>query len=382
LAAEEGEESDTGLALHFDVTVPLARYVAHHHGKLIFPFRRYQIQPVWRGERPQAGRYRQFYQCDFDVIGDGEISLQHDAEMPAIMYHIFKKMQIGSFTIRINNRKILCGYLESLGIGTQDLVEEATRIVDAMLKVGTDRTLAALEKIGLDSDKAVSMMIFFRQELDSDAWIAHLKDMSVGDTFDEGVCELEEVVRSVRAMGVPEDCFCVDPSLARGLGYYTGTIYEARLNDNPGIGSICGGGRFDNLASNYTTKKLPGVGASIGLTRLIPRLIEKEIMKVGAATAAPVLITSMDQGKLGEYLHFGTTLRDAGIKTEVFLEPKKFNVQMKYANRKGFTVVIIAGDEEFASSSVVVKNLQTGQQETVTIDKMVGIVQCYLNSIH
>ena len=295
LAAEMGENSETDLALHFDLTVPLARYVAQHKEKLVFPFRRYQIQKVWRGERAQSGRYREFYQADIDVIGKGSLSLITDAEIPSVIYQVFREMQIGAFAIKVNNRKILQGYFRHLGIPKAQMVE-VMRLVDKLEKIGIDKLVTELtNKTGLDTTTATNIIDFLGQKLDNKEMLAKLQSFSnINELFSEGVTELGVVVDGMRTLGVPEEYFRIDVGIARGLDYYTGTVYETVLIDYPGIGSICSGGRYDDLASYFTDEKLPGVGISIGVTRLVPRLIEAGILKSGPATIAPVLVTSMD----------------------------------------------------------------------------------------
>jgi histidyl-tRNA synthetase len=362
LAAEAGENPNTDLALHFDLTVPLARYVAMHKNQLTFPFRRYQIQKVWRGERTQAGRSREFYQCDIDVIGKNTLSLLTDAEIPSIIYQIFREMEIGPFVIRINNRKILHGYFQSLDISAVQM-DDVMRIIDKREKIGIEKVISELIKADLEKAIAQQMIDFLEEELNTDDMLTKLNSMSqINEQFSQGVNELAFVVQGIRDLGVPEEAFKIDLSIARGLDYYTGTVYETVLVDHPQIGSICSGGRFDNLASHFTDEKLPGVGISIGLTRLVFRLIQVGILKVGAATVAPVLVTSMDESRTCDYLRIGTTLRNASIPTEVYLEKTRLGNQLKYASKKGFKIAIIAGENEFSEKSVQIKNLVTGEQ--------------------
>ncbi len=382
LTAQDDAAKD--LALRFDLTVPFARYVAQHSSKLTFPFRRYQIQPVWRGERAQSGRYRQFYQCDIDVIDENELSLYHDAEMPAIIYQIFQDMKIGPFTIRLNNRKILQGFLRSLGLKSSDAIEGALRIIDRLEKVGRRQTEDDLAQMGLPAEAINNLIDFFQMNLPTDAMLAKMKSMADGNNslFSLGVKELEEVVNAARDLGVPDTHFRVDPSIARGLNYYTGTIYETTLNEHPGIGSICSGGRYDNLANHFIDKKLPGVGISIGLTRLIPRLLKAGVLEAVSAATAPVLVTRLDKSRQSDYLQIGTTFRKSGINAEVFLQDKKLGAQLHYANRKGVSIAIIAGDEEFSKNNVIVKDLASGTQTTVSTAEMVDVVKNILGPKH
>ncbi len=381
LAAEKGEDPNTELALHFDLTVPLARYVAMHKNQLSFPFRRYQIQKVWRGERTQAGRSREFYQCDIDVIGRGSLSLLTDAEIPSIIYQIFREMKIGPFVIRINNRKILQGYFQSFAIPT-DQMNDVMRIIDKREKIGAKAVVSELTKdTNFDETTAQQMVDFLGDELKTDEMLTKLNSMiQINEKFSQGVKELTTVVKGIRDFGVPEDYFKLDLSIARGLDYYTGTVYETVLVDHPQVGSICSGGRFDDLASHFTDDKLPGVGVSIGLTRLMSRLIKAGIVKVGAATVAPVLVTSMDENRTSDYLRMGTELRNAGISTEVYLEKARLGNQLKYANKKGFKIAIIAGENEFSENSVQIKNLVTGEPIVCPVMHMVQKVKQSLSS--
>lgn len=368
LAAEErGGNPNKDLALRFDLTVPLARYVAQNYGALTFPFRRYHIAPVWRGERPQAGRYRQFYQADIDVIGDSELGLHYDAEMPAIIASILKKLQLGDFKIHINNRKLLQGFFEGYGFETTEKIQAAIRIIDDFEKIDQAEILEQLIALGAKKEESESILSFFKKTQGTDEWLTELAEMKprFGDVFAEGVDELKTVVAGLRSLNVDEDCFCVDPSIARGLGYYTGTIYETKLKDYPELGSICSGGRYDDLAGKFTNKKLPGVGISIGLSRLAVPLIEKGIIKADVSTIAPVMVSSMDLEHKNLYLELAAELRAAGVKTENYLEPRSFKAQMKYADKRGFSVIVIAGEDEVKAGTVVLKNLDSGEQQTV-----------------
>lgn len=363
LSVEAGENPETELALHFDLTVPLARYVAMYKDRLTFPFRRYQIQKVWRGERAQSGRYREFYQCDIDVIGREKLSLLTDAEIPCVIYQVFHQMQIGKFVIKINNRKILQAYFQYLGI-PQNQVTSVMRLVDKLEKIGTGKLFNELtQQTKLESNVATNIIDFLGKRLGTSEMLTQLKSMNnISNLFDEGVQELETVIEGMRSLQIPEDYFKIDVGIARGLDYYTGTVYETVLEDHPGIGSICSGGRYDDLASYFTDEKLPGVGISIGATRLISRLIEAEVIKAETSTVAPVLVTTLDQSRMNEYLKIGADLRATGISTEVYLEKNRIGDQLKYANRKGFHIAIIAGETEFLNSSAKIKNLITGDE--------------------
>lgn len=380
LNAEEGDESKD-LALHFDLTVPLARYVVEHANDLTFPFRRYQIQPVWRGERAQAGRYRQFYQCDIDVIGDGELSLLNDAEMPFIIYQIFKELNIGHFQIKINNRKILQGFLNHVGVDTVE-VPTVIDIVDTLEKVGVIQVTENLTKAGLSSTAVSSILEFFSKKSSNDKLIVYLKSLNIGGEFEIGLNELTEVLEGINNLGVPNDYYCIDLSMVRGLDYYTGTIYETRLSGHESIGSICSGGRYDNLAANFSTKKYPGVGISIGLTRLLPKLFELGIIQPTNPTVTAVLITSLEKDRQQDYLGIGGLLRSANINTEVYLENKKLAAQLKYANKKGIPFVLIIGEEEFKNNTVVIKNMTNGEQQSVQLEHLVPILIERLKSVY
>ncbi len=365
LAAAPGEDPTTELALHFDLTVPLARYVAQNFAKLSFPFRRYQIQKVWRGERAQAGRFREFYQCDIDVIGNGSLGLLADAEIPCVIHAIFAQIGIGRFVIRINNRKILQGALQHFGCAPERAAA-ALRSIDALEKIGRERVAAGLaEDAGLEPARADALIDFLEAGAGPGAEVLdRLRALDHGPLFAQGVAELAEVAAGLDAFGLPAEAWRVDLSIARGLDYYTGTVYETVLVDHPQIGSICSGGRYDDLASSFTKQRLPGVGISIGLTRLLSRLLDAGLLSRGAATPAQVLVTVMDRAYLADCLAIATALRQAGIATELYTEPRKLADQLKYADRKGFAAAVIVGEAEAAAGTAVVKDLRHGSQAT------------------
>ena len=373
LFTEPNESPDTDVALHFDLTVPLARYVAQHKDKLTFPFRRYQMQKVWRGERPQKGRYREFYQCDIDVIGRNSLGLINDAEMPAVIYRIFREMQIGAFIIRINNRRLLQGFYINLGI-PDDKVADVLRVVDKIDKISRERVQQDLiTRLGVAEAHATAIVELAGMDAPTDELLNTLRNSpSMSNaTFAQGVNELSEVVAGVRNLGVPDDYFKVDLTIARGLGYYTGTVYETRLLTHPELGSICSGGRYDDLASFFTTDKLPGVGISIGYSRFMMTLIENGVLPAGSATPAKVLVTVLDPTQMQHYLRIAADLRGNAIPTEVYLEKGRLGDQLKYASRKGFRLAVIAGESEFASNQVKLKELATGTETICGRDALI-----------
>jgi histidyl-tRNA synthetase len=380
-ALEQGGKPD--LALRFDLTVPLARYVAEHEHDLSFPFRRYQIQRVYRGERAQRGRFREFYQCDIDVIGKDHLSVRYDAEMPAVIYSVFKDLNFGPFTININNRKILRGVMEVLGLA-DDAQVIALREIDKIDKVGVNGVFNNLKKLGFESEVAhrlIEILCASRDEnvraevmrtgrdANEDA-LSRLDDVlwQENESIRQGVKELKAVIEMLPQLGVPNCFFKVDFSIARGLDYYTGTVYETTLNDHPQIGSICSGGRYDNLAANYTKSHLPGVGISIGATRLFYQLREANLLPAAQSTVK-VLVTQMDEAQLPEYLNVASLLRSAGIATEVVLEAGKLGKQFKYADRAGIRFVVVIGPDEIAKGMVTVKDMRKQDQfEVARID--------------
>ncbi len=364
-ALEKKEEGLPELALRFDLTVPLARYVAEHEHDLAFPFRRYQMQRVYRGERQQRGRFREFYQCDIDVIGKDSLSVRHDAEMPAVIHAIFSELGIGAFTIQMNNRKLMRGFFERLGVADGALQMAVLREVDKIDKRGADYVRDTLtgEGFGLSADAAGRILDFVsvRSRGHADA-MAKLDALGGGNaTLEQGVAELREVLGLVKALGVPESDYAINFSIARGLDYYTGTVYETTLDAHPQIGSICSGGRYDNLASHYTKSHLPGVGISIGVTRLFWQLREAGL--VGTAdSSVEALVALMDDAGLPAALALANRLRAGGINTETQLEAKKLAKQFQYADRAGIRFVLLQGEDERAKGTVTVKDLRRNEQ--------------------
>jgi histidyl-tRNA synthetase len=362
-AAREGEVPE--LALRFDLTVPLARYVAEHEHDLAFPFRRYQIQRVYRGERAQRGRFREFYQCDIDVVGKDALSVRYDAELPAVIYSVFRDLDIGAFTIQVNNRKLMRGWLEGLGVAEPERQAAMLREVDKLDKRGAEAVRATLtgEGFGLSAEAADRLLDFvaFRSRSLDEA-LSKLDSLVAGSqALEQGRAELKETLTLIKAFGVPESHFALNLSIARGLDYYTGTVYETTLNDHPQIGSICSGGRYENLASHYTKSKLPGVGISIGATRLYWQLREAGLLKGGRSTVQ-ALVAQMDEDQLPRYLELATELRRAGINTEAVVEPGKLARQFKYADRAGIRFVLVLGSDEIAKGVVTVKDLRKQEQ--------------------
>jgi histidyl-tRNA synthetase len=378
-AAEKGGVPE--LALRFDLTVPLARYVAEHEHDLSFPFRRYQMQRVYRGERAQRGRFREFYQCDIDVIGKDSLSVRYDAEIPAVIYSVFRELNIGAFTIQLNNRKLMRGYFENLGVSDAEQQMLVLREVDKLDKRGADYVRETLtgEAFGLSAEVADKILAFVQVRSTSvnDAF-AKLDALGSGsETFEQGRAELKEVIAMIRDFDVPETHFALNLSIARGLDYYTGTVYETTLNDHPGIGSICSGGRYENLAGQYTKSHLPGVGISIGLTRLYWQLRDAGLISTAQSTV-DVLVTQMDAAQLPAYLTLATELRNAGIATEVVLEGSKLGKQFKYADRAGIRFVIVLGEDEIAKGVVTVKDLRREDQFEVARTELVKTLRVEL----
>ena len=362
-------KGESDISLRFDLTVPLAKYVAEYYHELSFPFRRYQIGKVYRGEKPQKGRFREFYQCDIDVINENELSIVTDAEMPSIIYHTFQELGFGDFTILINNRKILNGLFASL-----DLEEDTTeilRIIDKIDKIGEQTVKQELLTLTIPEEKADKILEFIKIQGTTEEKIEKLKQLNIqNEIFQKGLKELEEVVKYIPLYEVTQENCKIDLKIARGLDYYTGTVYETFLNDYMELGSICSGGRYENLADYYTDKKLCGVGISIGLSRLFYKLNEMGLIEAKKKTTAEVLVLPMDD-KLEYSLEVGTKLREKGIHTEVYLENKKIKAKMKYADRLGIKYTIVIGEEERQEEKVTLKNMETGEQEKLTIEQAI-----------
>ena len=360
-AGADDDEAATKGALRFDLTVPLARYVAMRERELAFPFRRYQIQRVWRGETPQArkGRYREFYQCDIDIVGRDKLSYLAEAEIPSVIYSVFQEMGIGEFRIRINNRKVLKGLLANFNV-PDGSAAAVLRALDKIEREDTSKVLDDLEREGISKTTARQLYDIVSAQRDTDETLRFLSSFEGhNEMLGRGLAESRKIVTAIREFGVPDSVFCMDLSVVRGLDYYTGTIYETTLTNYPELGSICSGGRYDDLASYFTDTKLPGVGISIGLTRLFSKLREAGLLQTPVKTPAEVLITRMEDQDLGAYLSMARKLRNAGVNTEVYLESAKLKNQLAYAEKKGFRVALIAGETEFAKQVVQVKNMAT-----------------------
>ena len=360
-------KGDSDLSLRFDLTVPLAKYVAINYANLVFPFRRFQIGKVYRGERAQRGRFREFYQADIDVIGDGKLDIINEAEIPSIIYRTFTTLGLTKFVIRVNNRKILNGFYAMLGLTEKS--GDIMRTVDKLDKIGADkvRELLVGEEIGVPADAADEILKFIAITGSNADVIAALEGYrGRNEVFDAGLDELKTVTAYLPEFGVPEANFAVDLTIARGLDYYTGTVYETTLTEHPEIGSVCSGGRYDNLAEYYTDKSLPGVGISIGLTRLFYVLQEQGMLSDEIVTApADALIIPMTDD-LSFAVQTATTLRDTGLRTQLYTEQKKFKAKMSYADKLGFPFVVLIGEDEIAAGKVALKDMATGVQTLVT----------------
>jgi histidyl-tRNA synthetase len=362
------ERGGKDIALRYDLTVPTARYVAQHESELPLPFRRYAIGKVWRAERAQAGRFREFYQCDIDIIGSD--SVYYDAEVPGVIYATMNALGFSDFTIRINNRKILNGLFIAIGVGEHST--KVMRIVDKIEKIGEDGVKEELGKLNIGSVSIRKLLDFIALQGSTDKVISELNSLDIkNDTFTQGVNELSVVVDAIRKFGVPDENFQVDLAIARGLDYYTGTVYETILNDHKSVGSVCSGGRYDDLASYYTQTRLPGVGISIGLTRLFYKLREEGLIKSDVATPAKVLLCPLDEEGRNHAISLSTKLRAAGISTQVYLETSKLVKQMRYADRLKVPYVVVVGSKEVISENYALKDMASGEQQTLDIESII-----------
>jgi len=371
-------KGDSDLALRFDLTVPLAKYVALHYNDLAFPFRRYQISKVYRGERAQRGRFREFYQADIDIIGDGKLDILNEAEIPAIIYRVFRGFGLERFQIRVNNRKILNGFYAMQGLAQQS--GEIMRTVDKLDKIGPDKVRTILvEDCGLTDGQAEEILKFISIS-GTNAQVLEALEGYAGrnETFDLGLSELKAVTANLPAFGVPEANFAVDLTIARGLDYYTGTVYETTLLDHPEIGSVCSGGRYDDLAGYYTDKQLPGVGISIGLTRLFYVLDEQGLLNPDLPSApADALVLPMTADPAAA-IALAETLRSGGIRVQLYGEQKKFKQKMSYADKLAVPYAVLLGEDEIAQGKCTVKDMRSGTQQTVTAEEAVAAIRAGL----
>ena len=359
-------KGDTDLSLRFDLTVPLAKYVAKNYGNLSFPFRRYQIGKVYRGERAQKGRYREFYQCDIDIIGDETLDIINDAELPSVIATTFRKLGFEDFTIKINNRKILNGLYASINQTEKSV--DIMRIIDKIDKIGDEAVVEELTKIEVPEDAIEKIMQFIKIDGTIDEKLEKLESLQIdNETYKTGVEELKQVVKYIRLFGIEDKNFTIDLSIARGLDYYTGTVYETFLNGYRELGSVCSGGRYENLAQNYTDKKLPGVGVSIGLTRLFYKLNELNLIKSEKKSISELLILPMTEN-MEVPIKLATELRNLNVNTEIYLNNKKLKAKMKYADKLEIPYIIVIGDDEIESSMVKIKNMKTGEETKVELD--------------
>jgi histidyl-tRNA synthetase len=382
LAAADDDEAAAKGALRFDLTVPLARYVAMRERELAFPFRRYQIQRVWRGETPQArkGRFREFYQCDIDIINRDHLSYLAEAEIPSVIYAVFSEMAIGEFRIRINNRKLLKGILQGFSV-PDDRGSIVLRALDKIEREDASAVRHSLEQEGLSGAAASALYSLIATKRTTRETLDALKRLEHrNESLEKGLDELAQIVAAIGEFGVPDSAFSVDLGVVRGLDYYTGTIYETTLVAAPELGSICSGGRYDDLASYFTETKLPGVGISIGLTRLFSKLKEAGLLRPAPRTPAEVLVTTMDSRYRAQYLAVARELRNAGINTEVYLESAKLKQQLAYADRKGFRVALIAGENEVGRNVMQVKNLSAKTAGDHPLAELVAAVRTILET--
>jgi histidyl-tRNA synthetase len=365
-------KGSTDMSMRFDLTVPLARYVAQHYSELNFPYRRYHIGKVYRGERNQKGRFREFYQADIDIIGNGKLDIINDAEIPSVIYSTFKDLGFEEFTIKINNRKILSGFFNSIGIEDAHVV---LRTVDKLEKIGMNKVEEELEDNGLTKEQITTIKRFISIDGSNDEIIASLTDMGIeNDLFKEGLDEMATVVKYLRLFEVPESNFAIDLTIARGLDYYTGTVYETLLDEYPSIGSVCSGGRYDNLATYYTRQQLPGVGISIGLTRLFYQLMEAGIIDTKEHSLTKVLVIPME-GYMDESIRLAAALRKEDIFTQIYLEETKLGKKFNYADKMGIPFVIVIGEEENKSGEYTLRNMKSGEQAKYDMTTLIEVLK-------
>lgn len=359
-------KGDTDISMRFDLTVPLAKYVAKNYGNLSFPFRRYQIGKVYRGEKTQKGRFREFYQCDIDIIGDGELGIVNDAEIPSVIYNLISDLGFNDFTICINNRKVLNGLFRE--VNQEQNAVDIMRTIDKLAKIGKEKVVEELKEIGVDDQAIERILTFIEIDGTTDEKISKLENLGIlNEMFTQGLEELKQVVKYIRIFGVPDTHFKIDLTIARGLDYYTGTVYETFLNDYKELGSVCSGGRYENLAEYYTDKKLPGVGISIGLTRLFYKLNELQLIKSDKYSMSDILIIPMTED-MTKSIELASDLRKEGINTEVYLNDKKLKAKFKYADKLKIPYVVVIGEDEISSNTVKIKNMETGEETPTELD--------------
>lgn len=367
------KKGDKDIAMRFDLTVPLAKYAAKNYSALTFPFKRYAIGKVYRGERAQKGRFREFYQADIDIIGDGSLSIVNDAEIPSIIYTIFTDLGLSNFTIRLNNRKVLNGLFEMNGLSEN--ATDIMRIIDKIDKIGVEETKSELIGSGMEENTADTLLELMTYKDTNENILAKLETYTgSNETFDLGYQELKDVVYYIGKFGIPESNYRIDLSIARGLDYYTGTVYETFVDDHPEIGSVCSGGRYDNLAEYYTKKNLPGVGMSIGLTRFFYVLNEYQYLNTKLNAPADVLIIPMTDD-MSSAVSISARLRKEGLRTQIYMEKKKFKAKISYANKLSIPYAMFLGEDEIRDDKVTVKNMYTGDQVTVSLDEAITVMQ-------
>ncbi|RZI45979.1 histidine--tRNA ligase [Rickettsiales endosymbiont of Peranema trichophorum] len=379
LADKEGK-SKKELALRFDLTVPLSRYIGQNFGHLTFPYRRYQIAPVWRGERPQTGRYRQFYQCDIDIIGHEVLDLAYDAEILKVAYDALKAIGLKNFVININNCNLLLGIMNVVGVPQQTRAY-VTRIIDKIKKIPYATFVDELLIRGLSKEQIEQLRGMILEARSNKECISYFKQFAHDEVLKKGLEELQEVLDTAYSFGLPQNVICITPSIARGLNYYTGTIYETISLDHLELGSICGGGRYANLVSTFGNKTCPGVGVSIGLSRLVLELINKGAITSNTQTTAVVLVTVQNRQLLNDYIRITECLRAAGINTELYLSNNSLGAQMKYAAKKSIPFVVIADKAELESNMAILRRMETGGQQTLHIEELAGACSGHGNPI-
>ena len=366
------KKGDTDISMRFDLTVPLARYVSQRYNDLSFPFKRYQMNKVYRGEKQQKGRYREFYQCDIDVIGNESLDIVYDAEIPAIIYQVFKELNIGEFIIKINNRKVLNGFFSALNLSSK--ITDILRAIDKIDKIGKEKVKEELLKFEISEENSNKILDFIAINGSNEEILEKLEALKINDnTFKEGIAELKQVVDYLKLFNVPEKNFNINLTIARGLDYYTGIVYETNLVKYPELGSICSGGRYENLTEYYTKQKLPGIGISIGLTRLFSQLKDIGLLdeKDEEKSITKALVIDIDNKNFDYMLKIATAFREAGIPTDVYYENKSLKAKMKYANKLYMPFVAIVGEEEIKNSSISIKNMFTGEQKIVKIEEAI-----------